>query len=332
MNFGGKHLQDKVVKDCLQGRKFICLAITEPYAGSDVAGLRTTAVKDPSGKFYVVNGEKKWITNGVFCDFFTVAVRTGGEGAGGISLLLLERGMKGLETKQMKCMGVWPSGTTYITMEDVHVPVENLIGAENQGFKYIMYNFNHERWALTIQASRFSRVCLEEAFKYSMKRKTFGKTLLEHPVIRAKIAEMARQVECTHAQLENITYQMCTMSKKDAMEKLGACWACCARCGCAPPPLPPPRDSHPFFPGGATALLKAQSTKTFEFCAREAAQIFGGASYVRGGQGEKVERLYREVRAYAIPGGSEEIMLDLAVRQVRCVVVVVGGGGVERGR
>jgi alkylation response protein AidB-like acyl-CoA dehydrogenase len=98
---------------------------------------------------------------------------------------------------------------------------------------------------------------------------------------------MARQVECTHAQLENITYQMCTMSKKDAMEKLG----------------------------GATALLKAQSTKTFEFCAREAAQIFGGASYVRGGQGEKVERLYREVRAYAIPGGSEEIMMDLAVRQ-----------------
>jgi alkylation response protein AidB-like acyl-CoA dehydrogenase len=215
-------------------------------------------VKDPTGKFYVVNGEKKWITNGVFCDFFTVAVRTGGEGAGGISLLLLERGMKGLETKQMKCMGVWPSGTTYITMEDVHVPVENLIGAENQGagergrvvrsmpastlrvdltdpsfagFKYIMYNFNHERWALTIQASRFSRVCLEEAFKYAMKRKTFGKTLLEHPVIRAKIAEMARQVECTHAQLENITYQMCTMSKKDAMEKLGACWAWV----CAPP-------------------------------------------------------------------------------------------------
>jgi alkylation response protein AidB-like acyl-CoA dehydrogenase len=102
MNFGSKYLQDKCVKDCLQGKKFICLAITEPYAGSDVASLRTTAVKDPSGKFYVVNGEKKWITNGVFCDFFTVAVRTGGEGAGGLSLLLLERGMPGLATKQMK--------------------------------------------------------------------------------------------------------------------------------------------------------------------------------------------------------------------------------------
>ena len=102
MNFGSKYLQDKCVKDCLQGKKFICLAITEPYAGSDVASLRCTAKKDPTGKFYVVNGEKKWITNGVFCDFFTVAVRTGGEGAGGISLLLLERGMPGLATKQMK--------------------------------------------------------------------------------------------------------------------------------------------------------------------------------------------------------------------------------------
>lgn len=272
INFGSKYLQDKVVRDCLAGRKFICLAITEPHAGSDVANIRTRAVKDASGKFYVVNGEKKWITNGesrcdasaaaqrsaaaqqpacviiprslfllpapgVFCDFFTVAVRTGGDGAGGISLLLLERGMAGLETKQMKCMGVWPSGTTYITMDDVKVPAENLIGQENQGFKYIMcvtpspslrcarararaltracvtagtarrYNFNHERWALSIQASRFSRVCLEEAFKYAMKRSTFGKKLIEHPVIRLKIAEMARQVECTHAQLENITYQ-----------------------------------------------------------------------------------------------------------------------------
>jgi hypothetical protein len=111
MNFGSKYLQDKCVKDCLQGKKFICLAITEPYAGSDVAGLRTTAKKDPTGKFYIVNGEKKWITNGVFCDFFTVAVRTGGEGAGGLSLLLLERGMPGLATKQMKVRALQASCT-----------------------------------------------------------------------------------------------------------------------------------------------------------------------------------------------------------------------------
>jgi alkylation response protein AidB-like acyl-CoA dehydrogenase len=143
------------------------------------------------------------------------------------------------------------------------------------------YNFNHERWALTIQASRFARVCLEESFKYALKRKTFGKTLMEHPVIRAKIGEMARQVECTHAQLENITYQMCTLSKKDAMEKVRHHYH-------GPAVLRDSRRSVALQLGGPTALLKAQSTKVFEFCAREAAQIFGGASYVRGGQGEKV--------------------------------------------
>ena len=126
-------------------------------------------------------------------------------------------------------------------------------------------------------------MCLEESFKYALKRKTFGKILMEHPVIRAKIGEMARQVECTHAQLENITYQMCTLSKKDAMEKVRGIARACLGCAAV---------THLAFValqlGGPTALLKAQSTKTFEFCAREAAQIFGGASYVRGGQGEKV--------------------------------------------
>ena len=150
------------------------------------------------------------------------------------------------------------------------------------------YNFNHERWALTIQASRFARVCLEESFKYAMKRKTFGKPLVEHPVIRWKLAEMARQVECTQAQLETLTYQMCTMTKAEQNAHLA----------------------------GDCALIKAHATKVFEYCAREAAQIFGGNSYIRGGsQGERVERLYREVRAYAIPGGSEEVLLDLGVRQ-----------------
>ena len=134
---------------------------------------------------------------------------------------------------------------------------------------------------MTIQASRFARVCLEESFKYALKRKTFGKTLMEHPVIRAKIGEMARQVECTHAQLENITYQMCTLSKKDAMEKV-------RHHSHGIPVLRTHSSLVESQLGGPTALLKAQSTKVFEFCAREAAQIFGGASYVRGGQGEKV--------------------------------------------
>jgi alkylation response protein AidB-like acyl-CoA dehydrogenase len=287
IQFGSKYLQDKIAKDCLTGKKVICLAITEPYAGSDVANLQTTAKKTPDGKFYIVNGEKKWITNGVFADFFTVAVRTGGTGMGGISLLLLERGMHGITTRQMQCSGVWPSGTTYITFEDVKVPAENLIGVENEGFKYVMYNFNHERWGVICQATRFARVCLEESFAYAHKRKTFGKRLIDHPVIRYKVANMARQVEATYSWLENVTFQMKMLSKKDQANILG----------------------------GPIALLKVQSTQVFEYCAREACQIFGGLSYTRGGQAEKVERLSREVRAYAIPGGSEEIMLDLGIRQ-----------------
>eukprot|EP01117_Protostelium_nocturnum_P001016 TRINITY_DN11339_c0_g1_i1.p1 TRINITY_DN11339_c0_g1~~TRINITY_DN11339_c0_g1_i1.p1 ORF type:complete len:567 (-),score=223.66 TRINITY_DN11339_c0_g1_i1:63-1739(-) len=287
--FGNQYLKDKCAKPCLTGEKIICLCITEPYAGSDVASLRTEAKKTPDGKHYIVNGEKKWITNGVFADFFTVAVRTGGEGMGGISMLLLEKGMPGITTRQMKCSGVWPSGTTYITFEDVKVPVENLIGKENEGFKYVMYNFNHERWGIVVQATRFSRVCYEESFLYAHKRKAFGKRLIDQPVIRNKLAHMAREIEATQSWLETITYQMCKLSHKESVSSLG----------------------------GATALLKAQSTTTFELCAREATQIFGGLAYTRGGQAEKVERLYREVRAYSIPGGSEEIMLDLGVRQAQ---------------
>ncbi len=288
LKFGSKFLKDKVAKQTLSGEKLICLCITEPYAGSDVASLVTTAKLTPDGKHYIVNGEKKWITNGVFADYFTVAVRTGGEGAGGISMMLIERG-PGVTTRQMNCSGVWSSGTAYITFEDVKVPVENLIGEAGHGFKYIMQNFNHERWGFVVQANRFARVCVEESFKYAHKRKTFGKRLIDHPVIRFKLAQMTRQVEATHAWLENVTFQMNTMDKAQQTNYLA----------------------------GPIALMKAQATLGFENCAREAAQIFGGLSYTRGGQGEKVERLYREVRAYAIPGGSEEIMLDLSMRQAQ---------------
>jgi alkylation response protein AidB-like acyl-CoA dehydrogenase len=121
------------------------LAVTEPWAGSDVAGLKTTAVKSSCGKFYVVNGMKKFITNGIFADCFTTAVRTGGEGNGGVSMLVIDSNLKGVKCRKMKMTGVWASGTTFIIFEDVHVPVENLIGKENEGFKYTMVNFNHER-------------------------------------------------------------------------------------------------------------------------------------------------------------------------------------------
>ncbi|KAF4680313.1 hypothetical protein FOZ63_029589 [Perkinsus olseni] len=289
LRFGPKAMRDRVVPECLSGEKIICLAITEPTAGSDVANIRCSAKKSSCGKYYIVNGEKKWITNGIWADYFTVAVRTGGPGMDGISLLLIEKTMPGVTTRRMKCSGVWSSGTTFISFDDVKVPVENLIGKENKGFKCIMHNFNHERFALCAQTNRFARVCYEEALKHAHRRKTFGKPLIQHQVIRWKLAEMSRLVEATHAWLENVAYQLSTMHPLEANMKLG----------------------------GVTALLKVQCTKVFEYCARESAQIFGGLSYSRGGVGEKVERLNREVRAMAVPGGSEEIMLDLGVRQMR---------------
>ncbi|KAK4098716.1 acyl-CoA dehydrogenase NM domain-like protein [Parathielavia hyrcaniae] len=287
VKFGKKPLVDRILPGILNGDKRICLAITEPDAGSDVANLTCEAKLSDDGKHYIVNGEKKWITNGIWCDYFTTAVRTGGPGMNGVSLLLIERDFGGVSTRRMDCQGVWSSGTTYITFEDVKVPVENLIGKENQGFRVIMTNFNHERIGIIIQCLRFSRVCFEESVKYASKRKTFGKKLMDHPVIRLKLAHMARQIEASYSWLENLIYQCEKMGETEAMLRLG----------------------------GPIASLKAQATVTFEFCAREASQIFGGLSYSRGGQGGKVERLYRDVRAYAIPGGSEEIMLDLSIRQ-----------------
>jgi alkylation response protein AidB-like acyl-CoA dehydrogenase len=296
MRYAKKSLRDRIAPGILQGDKRICLAITEPDAGSDVANLTCEAKLSEDGKHYIVNGEKKWITNGIWSDYFTTAVRTGKPGMNGVSVLLIERSFGGVSTRKMDCQGVWSSGTTYVTFEDVKVPVENLIGKENQGFRVIMTNFNHERIGIIIQCLRFSRVCYEEAMKYAHKRRTFGKKLIEHPVIRLKLAHMARQIEASWSWLENMIYQCQKMGEMEAMLKLG----------------------------GAIAGLKAQSTTTFEFCAREASQIFGGLSYSRGGQGAKVERLYRDVRAYAIPGGSEEIMLDLSIRQALKVHQTLG--------
>lgn len=291
LNFGipgDPALQERVARETLAGQKIICLGITEPGAGSDVAALNTIA--EDMGDHFLVNGDKRWITNGIYADYFTVAVRTGKQGSAhkGISMILIERGMQGVETTKMDCMGVWTSGTTYIKFQDVKVPKANIIGKLDDGFKQIMFNFNHERWLLAAQAGRMARTCIEEAMGYARSRRTFGKSLIEHQVIQHKLAEMGRMCEASHAWLENITFQMNTMSREEQNARLG----------------------------GHIALLKVQTTKTAEFCAREALQIFGGSGYTRG---TKVERVYREVRAFAIPGGSEEIMLNLAAGQLKFV-------------
>jgi len=281
---GSDYLKNKVAPPTIRGETIICLCITEPYVGSDVANLRTTAVRD--GNSYIINGEKKFITSGMKADFFTVAARTGGEGMSGISLFLVERSMPGITCRKIPTQGWASSNTAYITFDNVRVPAENLIGAENQGFIAIMLNFNHERFAGIVMSVRGARICVEEAIKYARLRKTFNKRLVDHQVIRHKLAEMIRKVEAAQAWTEQMAYQM-------------------------------NNGVDPRIVGGNMALLKVQATQTLEFCAREASQILGGVSCVRGGIGAKVERAYRDVRIASIGGGSEEVMQDLAMRQAR---------------
>jgi len=274
---GTEAMKQKIAPAVLAGDKRISLAITEPSGGSDVAQLKTRARRD--GDHYVVDGSKMFITGGMRADYITTAVRTGGEGLGGISLLLIEADRPGVTRTKLKKQGWWASDTAALYFDAVRVPAENLIGGENQGFLGIMHNFNGERLGMAAGAIGSSRVCLEEAVKWAQERQTFGKRLADHQVIRHKIAEMVRQINASTAYLE-----MCA-------------W----------------RVMNGETPAADLALLKVQATLTLEFCAREAMQILGGNGYMRG---SRVERIYREVRVNAIGGGSEEILRDLAARQL----------------
>jgi len=146
LKFGNKQLQDRFLPELLKGEKRTCIAITEPGAGSDVANIATEAMKSEDGKHYIVNGTKKWITNGIWADYSTMAVRTGGPGPGGLSMLVVPlKGYPGVTMRRLKVAGQISAGTTYIELDDVKVPVENLIGEEGMGMRYVMTNFNHER-------------------------------------------------------------------------------------------------------------------------------------------------------------------------------------------
>jgi acyl-CoA dehydrogenase len=267
----------RVLPEVLSGKKISALAITEPGGGSDVANLRTKARRD--GDHYVVNGEKTFITSGVRADYLTVAVRTGGEGASGVSLLLIEGDTPGLSRTKLKKMGWWASDTASLHFDDCRVPVTNLIGEEGQGFKLIMHNFNSERMGMAASCTAYARVCVEDAIAYAKERKTFGKPIAQHQVIRHKLVDMAQRVAASQAMLEMLAWRL----------------------------------GEGESPVAEICMMKNQATQTMAYCASEAVQIFGGAGFMRG---IKVERIYREVKVNAIGGGTEEIMKDLASRQM----------------
>ena len=280
---GSAELKARVVPPVLRGEQIAALAITEPGGGSDVAALRTTAVRD--GEHYVVNGEKTFITSGLRADWITVAVRTdpASRGANGISLLLVPGEAPGLERTLLAKTGWWASDTAHLRFTDCRVPVGHRLGEEGQGFRAIMRNFNHERLVMAASAVGYAQACTEEALAWARERRTFGKVLSEHQVIRHKLVDMVQRVETARSFVHDLAWRLLHRHGDEA--------ALVAR----------------------TCMAKIVATQAMEFCAKEAVQILGGMGYMRG---TKSERLYREVKVMVIGGGSEEVLKDLAARQL----------------
>lgn len=279
--YASQAVQREVLPEVLNGKKIAALCITEPGGGSDVAALRTTATLD--GEHYVVQGEKTFITSGLRADWLTVAVRTGAQrGAGGISMLLIPAASAGISRSALHKMGWWCSDTAHIRFDSVRVPTRYLLGGEGAGFKIIMGNFNGERVAMAGGALGFAQACYDEALAWAQQRKTFGSALVEHQVIRHKLVDMQMRIRST------LAWCYAVAAQHDSGDT-GSDWV------------------------ASVCLLKNHATQTMQFCADRAVQILGGMGYMRG---TASERIYREVKIMMIGGGAEEIMKELAAKQL----------------
>lgn len=282
-NFGSDELKARVLPSILSGEKISALAITEPGGGSDVAALKTKAIRD--GDHYIVSGEKTFITSGIRADYYSVAVRTDpdAKGANGISMLLIEGDSAGLTKSPLDKMGWWASDTAHLHFDQCRVPVSNLIGPENMGFLVIMQNFNMERFFLAASCYGFALACYQDTLAWAQDRKTFGKRLVDHQVVRHKLVDMATQLHTTRALLEETAWKMGQPDQQGSELVAQIC------------------------------MLKNVATRTMQFCADAGVQTLGGMGFMRG---TRVERIYREVKVNMIGGGAEEIMKDLASRQL----------------
>lgn len=274
---GDERLIEKFVRPTLRGELIGSLAITEPGGGSDVGHLRTTAVRD--GDHYIVNGSKTYITSAVRGDFVVTAVRTGGPGAGGVSLLVIEKGTPGFEvSRKLEKMGWRSSDTAELSFTDARVPVENLVGAENTGFFQIAQAFVSERIGLAVQAYSSAQRCLDITVAWCRDRQTFGKPLIARQTVQNTLAEMARRIDVARVYSRNIIER----------ELDG--------------------DTNLIAP---VCFAKNTAVEAGEWVANQAVQLFGGMGYMAESE---VERQYRDMRILGIGGGTTEIMTSLAAK------------------
>ncbi|MFZ5868975.1 MAG: acyl-CoA dehydrogenase family protein [Actinomycetota bacterium] len=276
--YGSPELVDRYVRPTLAGELIGSLAVSEPGGGSDVANLRTRAVRD--GDEYVVNGSKTFITSGVRADFVTAAVRTGGPGHPGISLLVIDKDTPGFTvSRRLDKMGWRCSDTAELSFTDVRVPVTHVVGTENTGFAQIMQQFQSERIGLAVQAYATAARALDLALGWARDRETFGRPLSSRQVIRHKLAEMARQVDVARS------YTRAVMQRFLAGEDVDA----------------------------EVSMAKNTAVYACDFVVDEAVQIFGGMGYMRESE---VERHYRDARILGIGGGTNEIMNEVISKRM----------------
>lgn len=275
---GSEDLKRRYLVPSIAGEKVGALAITEPDTGSDVAAIRTHAVRD--GDFYVVNGAKTYITNGVYGDFATVAVKTAPENANdGISLLVVDTNSPGFTARKLSKLGWHCSDTAEISLQDVRVPVTNLIGKENMGFYYIMESFQLERLVGAIQAVGGCNACLELTLHYLHERQAFGRPLAEFQVLRHRLADLAAEIEA----VRQLTYHAAFLHD---------------------------RGEHAVRECSMAKLLATElGNRVVDACL----QCFGGYGYMAEAE---ISRMYRDARVGTIAGGTSEIMREIIARIV----------------
>jgi acyl-CoA dehydrogenase len=276
---GDTRLIEEFVAPTLAGEKIGSLAITEPGGGSDVGHLRTTARLD--GDHYVVNGSKTFITSAVRADYVVTAVRTGGPGAAGVSLLVVERGTPGFEvTRKLDKMGWRSSDTAELSYVDARVPVANLVGAENTGFAQIAAAFVSERVGLAAQAYASAQRCLDLTLAWCRDRETFGRPLISRQAVQNTLAEMARRIDVARVYTRHVVERQLAGEYNLIAE---VCFA------------------------------KNTAVEAGEWVANQAVQLFGGMGYMAESE---VERQYRDMRIIGIGGGTTEILTSLAAKSL----------------
>jgi citronellyl-CoA dehydrogenase len=276
-DYGSEDLKERFLAPAINGEKLGCLGVTEPNTGSDVGAIRTTARRE--GDFYVINGAKTFITNGTMADYVLLAARTGGEGTGGVSLIVVPTDTPGFSVgRRLKKMGVHCSGTAELTLEDCRVPATNLVGEENAGFRYIMEHFQGERLVLCGFALGAMDVMIEDAVAYGWERTVFGRPIVKFQVWRHRLADLMTKVTAAR-QLTYLAVETINSGQRSDKE---------------------------------ISMAKLYTASLVKEVADEVLQLHGGYGYM---EEYPICRIYRDVSAFTIGAGTNEIMREIIARQ-----------------